>query len=504
MRKLRLNIWMLLLAVPLMAGCDGLLDLDINENPNTATEVEPDLLMPTVLANMASVRAIEISPSSEIFSQIWASNGSTGVFNDPERYVLSTFMTGNTWVNAYNNSLKNLLLMRESALDSEPARTNVAAQAEILSSYVYWMLTSLWGPIPFTEALNQEEFPQPAFDDQETVLRGLLTKLDEAIALIDAADTEANPPIESGDLVYGGDMEMWERFANSLKLRILMMIRNQDPSVDAQIATLLNQPLIRENGQEAAIPFFTTTDNENNLWRLNNMFGGFTGAGTGNWFIFAGEALVETMKERDDPRLNTYFSCAVDEDGNPIAPGGSADAFASDCDTEDFYGQAPGVFQYGDETAAVSQNIIREDWPSRIITASEVWLYEAEFLADNGDAGAGAALEEGVERALDYFDDKPGEISDAEKQAYLASLPDNPTVEDVWAQQYIEVYDRSPENWTQVRRTHFPSLEVPNEARLGDIIRRWPYPPDERSANPNVPAPIGETTPMWFEPAGGF
>lgn len=503
MRKLRLHIWMLLLAVPLMAGCDGLLDLDINENPNTATEVQPDLLMPTVLANMATVRTIEISPSTAFHAQVWASNGSTAVFNDPERYVLSTFMTGNTWANAYNNSLKNLQLMRESALASEPARTNVAAQAEILSSYVYWTLTSLWGPIPFTEALNQEEFPQPSFDDQETVLRGLLPRLDAAIAMIDA-DAEANPPVEAGDLIYEGDMEMWERFANSLKLRILMMIRNQDPSVDAQIATLLDQPLIRENDQEAAIPFFETTDNENNLWRLNNLFGGFTDAGAGNWFVFAGEALVEIMKDRDDPRLSVYFACAIDEDGNPVAPGGEADAFASECAPENFYGQAPGVFQYGDETAAVSQNTIRQDWPSRIITAAEVWLYEAEFLADNGDAGANAAFEAGVERSLDYFDEEAGEIDDAEKQTYLASLPDNPTVQDVWAQQYIEVYDRSPENWTQVRRTHYPSLEVPNEARLGEIIRRWPYPPDERAANPNVPAPIGETTPMWFEPAGGF
>src|SRR5690606_20836346 len=116
-------------------------------------------------------------------------------------------------------------------------------------------------------------------------------------------------------LIYGGNMANWERFANSLKLRVLMMLRNRDPSVDAQIAALLSEPLIRTNAQEAAVPFFTTANNENNLWRLNNLFGGFTDVQNGNGFVYAGETLVDLMKSLDDPRLSTYWELAVDSDG---------------------------------------------------------------------------------------------------------------------------------------------------------------------------------------------
>jgi hypothetical protein len=483
MRQLRLQYILWALFVPLMAGCGDLFDLDINTDPDAATEVEGDLLMPTVLANMASNRAIEISPGNAFHAQIWASNGSAGVFTDPERYIMSSFTVGNTWSNIYTTGLKNLTLMRDQALAQSPARNNVAAQAEIVASYQFWMATSLWETIPFTQALQGDEFPQPEFDDQETVLRGLLDKLDAAIALIDPA---GSPGVQEGDLLYGGDMDDWIKFANSLKLRILMMIRNEDPSANAAIQALLTQPLIRTNAEEAAVPFFETANNENNLWRLNNLFGGFTDVQNGNAFVYAGEPLVELMKSLDDPRLNTYWEFAVDGDG--------------EYQTSEYFGQTAGVFEFGDETSMVSQNIVRRAWPSRMITAAEVWFYEAEFLASSsGPAAAQAAYQTGVQRALDYFDGKPGAISAAAKAAYVASLPPA-TVTAIHDQQYIEVLDRSPENWVHWKRTHHPDLPLPQQAVLGDIIRRYPMPTAERSANPNIPDPVPLDRPMWFEP----
>jgi hypothetical protein len=493
MRKLRHLLPILLLA-PLAGGCDGLLDLDINEDPDAATEVSGDLLMPLAMASTASNRAMEIFDNT-LISQIFASNGSAGVFLDPERYNISPFTTGNTWSIYYTDALKNLFLMRTQALAEEPARTNVAAQGEIFSAYVFWLLTALWETVPYTQALNGSEFPQPVFDDQETVLRGIVQKLDSALAMID----DSGPPgVASGDLVYGGDMARWERFANSLKLRSFMMIRNQDPSVDVEISALLNQPLIRENSHEAAVPFFDISGNENNVWKLNNLFGGFVNAMNGNGFIFAGETLVDLMKELNDPRLSTYFELAVED--FDIGPDGGGPG------TDEYFGQRAGVAQYDDgETSMLSQNIVREDWPNRILPAAEVWFYEAEFRAQQNDlAGAHASYRVGVQRALDFFDGKPGAITPARKDAYLSSLPQtfssqSQALEAIHAQQYIEVLDRSPENWTHWRRTKYPALPVPEQAALGAILRRYPMPPDEVSSNPNTPTDVPLDRPMWFE-----
>lgn len=318
-RMARINVrarWLALVWLPLAGGCD-LTDLDINTDPNAAPDAEGDVLFPTVVATIAANRSIEISPATALFAQIMAANGSAGVFNDPERYTLSSFMTGNSWNGFFTTSLRNLQFIRDQSLEAELPQPNAAAQAEIMGAYVFWVLTALWETVPFTEALDEATFPTPVFDDQETVLRGIVDMLDQAMARIDEG---APPGIIDGDLIYGGDMELWRRFANSLKLRTLMLIRNQDPSVDAQIATLLEQPLIRDNAQEAAIPFFATTGNENNMWKVNNQFSGFVNAMNGNTFFFAGEPLVELMKDVGDPRIDTYFELAVED--FDIAPDG--------------------------------------------------------------------------------------------------------------------------------------------------------------------------------------
>jgi hypothetical protein len=472
--------------------------LDVNTDPNAATEVSPDLLFPTVLANVAANRAIEIMPSNAFFVNIWAPNGSTGVFINPDRYIISPFSTGNTWSNWYGTSMRNLTLMIEAAETNEPARPNVAAQAKMMQAYLFFSLTMMWEDIPFTQSQDPEEFPEPEFDDQETVLRGVITMLDEAIA----QTQQGEAAVGDGDLIYGGDMDKWVRFANSLKLRTYMFLRNQDTSVDSEIEALLNSaPLIRTNADEASIPFFDNNDNANNLWTLNNLFGGFTDAGNGNIFVYAGETLVDIMNDLDDPRRETYFAFRTDDDGATFVE-------------ESYVGQTAGVSGFGGPTNAVSQNIIRRDWPNRMLTASEVLFYEAEFLATTGDLpGAYDAYIAGVRASLDFLapytvlDSRAGEsdgISEADKDDYIANLPasftsENQALEAIHTQQYIEVLDRAPENWSHWKRTKFPTLNVAQNADLGDVIRRFPYPPSEISSNPNTPQDPILDTPMWFE-----
>jgi hypothetical protein len=499
MPKLRPYLLILMLGmIPALAGCGDLLDLDINTDPDAATEISGDLLMPTALVAIGSNRTIELGTTTNWFANMWASDNSAGaVFLSNERYNISSFTAGNTWFSFYNTVLKNLLLMREDALEATPARPNVAAQAEILASYVFWMLTAVWGEIPFTEALQPAEFPQPAFDDQETVLRELLVKLDDAIALIDRSPS-ALPGVGFGDMIYEGDMDQWERFANSLKLRILMMIRNKDTSVDSEIAALLDRPLIRSNADNAEIPYFQEASNANHWWKLQSQFGGFIDEIDGNWYFKAGATIVNLMDARDDPRLDTYFAPPVDY-GTCGDPGGCQYL------TTEHSGQLPGATA-GSNFSTIHQNFMRPDFPSRIATAAETYLFEAEFLAATGAYGdAQTAMETGIELSMDWFNGKPGAIPQAEQDAYLDALPDLTAanaLEMIWEQQYVEVFERGPENWVHIKRTHYPLIPVPVQAVLSTIIRRYPYPPDEVSSNPNTPAMgVGYTAePMWFEP----
>jgi hypothetical protein len=63
---------------------------------------------------------------------------------------------------------------------------------------------------------------------------------------------------------------------------------------------------------------------------------------------------------------------------------------------------------------------------------------------------------------------------------------------------YVAIFERSIDSWTVQRRTGVPELDVPQGAALGDIIQRFPYPPDVKSANENVPDPTPLTEPLYF------
>ncbi len=483
-----------------VASCDDF--LDVNTDPNAATSVSPDVLFPPVLANIAANRAIEIFPSTAFFVNAWAPNGSTGVFINPDRYIISPFSTGNTWSNWYGSSMRNLTLMINAAETEEPIRPNVAAQARIMKAYLFFSLSMMWEEIPFTESQDPDQFPEPQFDDQRTVLYGVIDMLNESLDQI----VVGGPAVEFGDLIYEGDMNLWIKFANSLKLRVYMYLRNKE-SVDAEIQAILAEDnLIRTNAEMAYIPFFDQADNANNMWKLHNQFGGFTGTANGVFYVYGGKTLVDKMNDLNDPRRNTYFA---------FCPPATCDEWLP----EDFEGQAAGVS--GGEGAAVyiSQNVVRRDWPNRIVTPSEVYFYEAEFRATTGDLpGAHAAFIEGTRlnleflapytvrnpRGLNAADNPLNGISAAEIQDYIDGLPASFTseaqaLENIWTQSYIEIWDRSPENWSEWKRTKFPTLELPEQAQLGDIIRRYSYPPSEIASNPNTPQDPPLDTPMWFE-----
>lgn len=478
-----------LLMVILIAGCDGF--LDVNDDPNAATEAPGDLLFVEAAVTLQSNRNIELGPATSFFAQTWASNGTASVFLNPDRYIIgsSNFTVTNSWGAFYPNVLNNLELFINDAEESDPVRNNAIAQARLLQAYTFYVLTALWGDVPFSEALS-EEIQNPVFDAQENVLRGILTRIDEALNRINPDETA--PSITDGDVFYNGNMEQWRRFGNSLKLRVLMLLYNEDSSVGSEIQALINNPdLVRDNSDNFEFPYTTANGNENQVYQLHADF-----ASGQPSFIYGSETLIDLMNSVDDPRRATYFDEApvFDEDGNQIG-------------TQGYIGRKNGA-PFASEYSLIGANIIRPDFPGRILTASETLFHEAEFLANNGDpGGARLKLQEGIEASISYFNGLPGAVSEMEKNMYVNAILadfDAASSEDkiriITEQHFIDVFEKTPENWTLWRRTKTPELQLPQSAQLGTLIRRLPYPSTEASSNPNTPDPMPtRDEPMWFE-----
>lgn len=468
-----------LMVMMTIAGCSDF--LDVNDDPNAATEAPGDLLFVEATVTLQSNRNIELGPSTAFFTQIWASNGAAGsTFLNPERYNVGSagFSVTNSWGALWPNVLNNLQLFITDAESQEPVRNNAIAQAKLLQAYTFYVLTALWGDVPFSEALR-EDIQNPSFDPQEDVLRGIVSRIDEALALINRDDSAQ--PIINGDLFYDGDMLKWRRFGNSLKLRVLMMIYNRDQSVASEIQALIGSPeLIRSNADNFEFPYNTSNGNENQVYQLHADF-----ASGQPLFLYGTDVLINLMNSKNDPRRATYFLTNAEDNYVGVKSG------------------AGGI-----DGSLVGSNIIRPAFPGRILTASETLLHEAEFLAAEGpEAAASAKLQAGIEASIDYFDGLPGAISDAERDAYVTAILTNydaGSAEDklriIQEEHFIDVFEKSPENWTLWRRTKTPELALPQSANLGTIIRRMPYPSTEASSNPNTPSPVPTNDePMWFE-----
>lgn len=476
MKKLTIYMAVLILLTG-AAGCEGY--FDINENPNRSTAADPAFLFTYAITDYATNRSIDFGTSAIAFSQIQAP-GTFGVFVNPARYTISTNINGNTWNSLYSNQLVNLAEGIRIAEEQEPADFNASAQCKIVSALSYYTATMIWEDVPFSEALQPSEFPQPNFDSQKDVLESIMALLDEAIAQIDVASPQG---IGSNDLIYEGDMGKWVRLANSLKFRILMVMADADPSKEEQIrAMLANADMVSSLDDNALFPFQNQSGNYNPIWRILDTY-----TGRDNICYFASEVTVDLMKSLDDPRIDVYFTPGPDADSLiGVAPGGAGSISTS----------ARMSWSAGDE------GIVRPGQPEIFFTYAEQLLLEAEAtLRFEGDAaGADQLYRDGITASMTYYGLEAETI-----EAYLATLPDLATLSEADAleaiaqQQWIDFIERPLEAWTNWRRTEVPALELPFNAPTTDIIRRFRYPTNEANANTNTPTQKQLDDKMWFD-----
>lgn len=166
-------------------------------------------------------------------------------------------------------------------------------------------MTDFYGDIYYTEALKgREGILYPKYDHQADIYAGLLAELDAANAKI-AAGTE--PLSATYDLMFGGDKLKWQKFANSLKLRLLMRASAKIPDAGARMQAIVSNPgatpIFTEADDNAAIAFIGTT--KDNSWA----------GGTLNWDTDEEfdkrrpcKTLVDMLTGYNDPRLKIWVA----------------------------------------------------------------------------------------------------------------------------------------------------------------------------------------------------
>ncbi|ANQ50009.2 SusD/RagB family nutrient-binding outer membrane lipoprotein [Flammeovirga sp. MY04] len=472
----------------LFGGCDSI--LDINKDPFAAGDdqvaEQPGLLMTTCITGISSDKVME----TDVFNR-WAQHyvgAGASVFSTSDNFSVPTFPQTNTWSTFYVSALKNA--SRGELLANRNGEVNTAGQFKIIQAFCFYHLTLMFEDIPFSESLDTDIL-FPNSDTQETILKGVVRMLDEAMGSINVGDPNK---ISGEDLLFRGDMNKWLLFANSIKIKTLMVIAAKDSGyAGSRLEAAFNAAHIESLADEVKLDYYDDLTNANQFYKLHFQF-----AGGQSLFFYASNPFIDLLRGSNDPRIDIFYD----------RPDGTSDQVPH-------RGVDPGSRSAFTVTSVLSLHYITATSPDFWITAAELKFMRAEAILNGWINGttvdANDYYREGILlnvvhlNSLSTVQASGKGVTVQGFENYNNSLPDLQNLSTanaltaVHQQGYIETFKRGIDAWTYVRRTGYPSNRpLPEDATLSNHITRLPYSPSEISSNPNNPSQKALDAPMWF------
>ena len=216
-------------------SCSDYLDINDPKNDPTLDQVSPDLILAGALTRTYSTQANSMNRLGNVFMNNWGANVNafTGGFNEEYQLIITSTFYNSIWDQLYIR-MANFQSMIDSPAEGYD---NHQAIAKIMKSFYMQYIVDLYGDAPYSMAFNGGEGTTPMYDDDAEIYRQLIVEIDEALAMINAAEETVNT-VGAEDIVYGGDMQSWITFANTLKLRILMR-QSELAETDGETASYL-------------------------------------------------------------------------------------------------------------------------------------------------------------------------------------------------------------------------------------------------------------------------
>ncbi|MDP4239950.1 MAG: SusD/RagB family nutrient-binding outer membrane lipoprotein, partial [Bacteroidota bacterium] len=171
-----------------------------------------------------------------------------GVWSIAGGYTINADLTQyNIRNSSYQNNWDALYLSAKGFDDIEKASTApqqaiTLGIAKIMKAYIFQNLVDLYGDVPYSEAFQGSANMKPKYDPQQTIYEDLIVKIDAGIAAMKNAPTDVIIPTPTQDVMYAGNVTKWIKFANTLKLRILLhqagMTGRYDSYIKAKITAI--------------------------------------------------------------------------------------------------------------------------------------------------------------------------------------------------------------------------------------------------------------------------
>ncbi len=494
----RNKITLLLAALTLACSCSDF--EEINVNPNNPPTVPANLLLPTVISTAVSSMTGSGNGAAGQFVQhinyIGGSNDGFGRFN----------ITGASFREEWNSPMRSVKDINQILDIAEKGnQPQYQALGLICKVYVLSLMTDVYGDIPYVEAgkgnVTGMEFAH--YQTQEDVYKLMLADLETANQLLKSLRPDATI---SDDILYNGNATRWRKYANSLKVRILMR-QSAKKDVSADVAAIFNNSL--------EYPVFTSADDQATLeyntvdfykWYIQpkNLPSDGSGVIFGDNFRVS-EALVNALTVTNDPRLTIYAA--------PTKL--SYEAHQADASAPLVYrGQPAGLSAAEQNTInkddySVLSSTIRSENRAFVMTFAELQFLKAEAITRGmitGDAATEYA--KGVRASLRKW----SAISSVDIDTYISrpdvalSATQAEALKQIGTQAWIDSFLNGFEAFANWRRTGYPELKV-GASVTSPIPVRYIYSDNEQN-NPNLISwtnekygrMVNETDMVWFQP----
>src|ERR1044072_429294 len=457
------------------SGCKKF--LDVNDNPNLPEQVDVPLILPSAQAAIGHVLGNHFQIYGSIWGQVWTQSPFSSQYKSIDQYQPSSNDFDRPWGILYNDAFEDLQIIISNK--GQEKYKQHAAIAYILKAYDLQVITDAFGDAPLLDAGQGDLNLNPAYDSQQEIYDSIFSYISQGQALIDPA-SEFVPSTE--DLIFGGDMDQWMAFGNTLKLRAYLRIALKDQTkARAGILALQGKPFLTE---DAKISYSQTGGNEN---PLNAEMIGL--GGTQN--LVASATCVNQMKALKDPREIVFYRRVLATGAvTPILQGSFNTTPTVTISTPSYVVGA----RASDPNSALA--------PVKFISAAESYFLQAEAVLRGYLTGNAQTLyQEGITASFTSYGIEPGTYVTDVVATWPAAAEQQ--INAIITQKYFAMCgNQGFEAWTEWRRTGYPTFFVKSEASVlgnGLYPQRMLYPNTEITRNSNFPGLETVTTKMWWD-----
>lgn len=521
-----------ILLVSLLQSCGRESMSELNTDPNSYYTTVPASVLTYAqkqLADYVSTPNVNVN-NLRLTTQYWQET----TYLDESRYDFSTRnVSDQTWNYLYVRVIKNLDQARKLVLAYTPTaneaatweqtKKNQLAIIELQQVYAFQLLVDLYGDIPYSQASDIDANPLPKYDSGKDIYASLIARTKAAVTSLDLTGKS----FATGDKYYNGSVAKWEKFGNSLMLKLGIAIADSDPALaQSTVQTAITRGVFTSKADDCVLVYLASPN-------YSQLYANLVASNRNDYV--AGKTLVDYMNTNNDVRRDVYFQKNVHYlagavtavTGNTVTytPADTAPAAAPQVGDEVFVmpntkvgtiasisgnsftlsGYKAGdivpendlgfSFYYKGGTIGASSSFNSNSRPGAfayatttpgiLLNYTEVAFYLAEASARWNIGGTPAA---NYATAITASFIQWGKTA-AEATAYIAAHPYDATnwKKSIGEQAWVAMYDQSPTSFNFYRRLDYPVLLPAANAVAGSnnkVPVRLQYPVSEQTTNP--------------------